>query len=169
MNSAPPLSNPIYMWRYKKMKYCTGCLKNKKLTEFGKDKCAKDGHSYQCKLCISAYNRKYYKTNLGKMREKSRRTTKAYYKRNPHYLYNYNVQRNYNMEKPYIEMLADQDGCCMLCGKHESEFKRRLAVDHDHVTGKVRALLCRRCNTNKVGSNTLKSSLAVTEYLKKFE
>lgn len=42
-------------------------------------------------------------------------------------------------------MYAAQDGRCALC--RESEANRRLAVDHDHKTGRVRALLCSRCNT----------------------
>jgi hypothetical protein len=45
------------------------------------------------------------------------------------------------------EMFAEQDGCCAICGKHQSEQKKRLEVDHCHVTGHVRALLCTNCNT----------------------
>ena len=44
-------------------------------------------------------------------------------------------------------MYNNQNGCCAVCGKHQSEFKRIFDVDHDHVTGKVRGLLCRSCNT----------------------
>ena len=37
-----------------------------------------------------------------------------------------------------------QAGVCAVCGKGAR--KRKLNVDHDHVTGKVRGLLCTRCN-----------------------
>ena len=46
----------------------------------------------------------------------------------------------------YNRMFENQSGCCAICKKHQSEFKRRLAVDHDHGTGQVRGLLCGACN-----------------------
>ena len=51
----------------------------------------------------------------------------------------------------YAAMLADQHGVCAICGQPESArgrggAVRRLAVDHDHRTGRVRQLLCHRCN-----------------------
>ena len=47
-----------------------------------------------------------------------------------------------------IAMLAAQDGGCAICGhKPDSTSDRRLAIDHDHETGRVRGLLCYRCNT----------------------
>jgi hypothetical protein len=45
----------------------------------------------------------------------------------------------------YNEMLADQLWGCAICGKSDS-LGRRLAVDHNHITGKIRGLLCNRCN-----------------------
>jgi hypothetical protein len=45
--------------------------------------------------------------------------------------------------KEYQRLLDEQHGVCKICGGNG---KRRLAVDHDHVTKQVRALLCGRCN-----------------------
>jgi hypothetical protein len=40
------------------------------------------------------------------------------------------------------EMRVAQGGCCRICGKKSDD----LNIDHDHETGDVRSLLCRRCN-----------------------
>jgi hypothetical protein len=44
----------------------------------------------------------------------------------------------------YARLLAAQDGHCALCPNTPKT--RRLHVDHDHATGRVRGLLCYRCN-----------------------
>ncbi len=46
--------------------------------------------------------------------------------------------------KQYDKLLADQCGMCAICAQRPKRI--RLAVDHDHVTGFVRGLLCARCN-----------------------
>ena len=45
----------------------------------------------------------------------------------------------------YDQMAEDQAGVCDICGDPPGAY--RLAVDHCHDTGKVRALLCLSCNT----------------------
>ena len=44
----------------------------------------------------------------------------------------------------YDRLLAAQGGGCAICGNPPKT--RRLHVDHDHKTGRVRGLLCHRCN-----------------------
>jgi hypothetical protein len=50
-------------------------------------------------------------------------------------------------------MLREQGGVCAICGQTErhcdglSGKLKDLAIDHDHVTGAIRALLCSACNT----------------------
>jgi hypothetical protein len=47
-------------------------------------------------------------------------------------------------DEEYARLLAAQGGHCALCPNTPKT--RRLHVDHDHATGKVRGLLCHRCN-----------------------
>jgi hypothetical protein len=71
---------------------------------------------------------------------------------NPDYHKSVFLRRKYGIDTGrYYVMLAAQGGCCAICKKSESnEIKGKivaLAVDHDHATGAVRALLCSACNT----------------------
>lgn len=59
----------------------------------------------------------------------------------------YALERNYGITlADYDAMLAAQDGRCAICKTDVPKGKGRFSVDHDHVTGKVRALLCNTCN-----------------------
>ena len=56
------------------------------------------------------------------------------------------LKRNYNITlEEYDRLLDEQDGVCAICGGINSN-GRRLSVDHDHDTGKIRGLLCGNCN-----------------------
>ena len=72
----------------------------------------------------------------------------------------------------YQDMLEKQGGVCAVCKGPEIVMRNgvplMLAVDHDHVTGKVRGLLCSACNLGlgifKDSTSTLKAAI---EYLNK--
>jgi hypothetical protein len=56
------------------------------------------------------------------------------------------LKRQYNLTPSELgRMVARQGGKCAVCGADFLDTKRR-HVDHDHTTGKVRGLLCQRCN-----------------------
>lgn len=46
----------------------------------------------------------------------------------------------------YDALLLAQGGVCKVCGATKPGGNGRFVVDHDHKTGKVRGLLCTRCN-----------------------
>ena len=69
----------------------------------------------------------------------------------------------------YTEMITRQNNKCAICGSYPDGRWQTLCIDHDHQTGKVRALLCVKCN-RVVG--LLKDSVELAEklvlYLAKF-
>ena len=80
----------------------------------------------QCKKCRATTSRVYYSSESG---------------------YDAHLKRTYGLSiEDYNRLFAEQNGCCLICGKHQSNLKYKLAVDHDHKTGEVRGLLCKRCN-----------------------
>ena len=57
----------------------------------------------------------------------------------------YALKCDYGMTlEEYEALFLKQDGKCVLC--HKGQTKRLLSVDHDHKTGKIRGLVCVRCN-----------------------
>jgi hypothetical protein len=73
-------------------------------------------------------------------------------------------------EAAFAQMLLDQNGCCAICSRTFDTSGPKLAkpcVDHCHATGRIRALLCTRCNST-VGFaddnvETLRSAIAYLE------
>lgn len=47
-------------------------------------------------------------------------------------------------EQEFQKLYSNQSGICAICGGVDKG--KELAIDHDHKTGKVRGLLCSRCN-----------------------
>ena len=66
----------------------------------------------------------------------------------------------------YDRMLEYQGHRCGACGRHVSESKTRLAVDHCHRTGLVRGLLCCHCNQWVIARHTVKRLEDAVNYLK---
>jgi hypothetical protein len=57
----------------------------------------------------------------------------------------YKLLYNITVEE-YERILAFQDGKCAICQKSAEAGKHKLAVDHCHISGLIRGLLCWRCN-----------------------
>ena len=70
--------------------------------------------------------------------------SRVYKRQNPGRVRAYLLKRKYKLTPEERQaMIEEQRGCCLICGE---EHKDRLEVDHDHSTGKVRAMLCHHCN-----------------------
>lgn len=120
--------------------------------------------------------KKFYDSNKERLREKSRK----YYKENtpsilqrardrhcPVKQKSRDLKKKYDISlDEYNTLLSSQDYCCAICKREHSVFKRSLAVDHNHETGKVRALLCQSCNAG-LGYYELHKTKYI-EYLKEY-
>ncbi len=70
----------------------------------------------------------------------------------------------------YEERLAGQNGLCAICQRPQGIDKRRFAVDHCHSTGRIRGLLCIRCNSALGNFKDSKTLLTLAlNYLEKHE
>lgn len=79
--------------------------------------------SYYCRPCQNAANKVYYRKNKEQVLLK-------------------NTLRKYGLTQVELEELKAAHLCCAICGND-----KKLFIDHDHETGKVRGLLCNYCNT----------------------
>lgn len=76
------------------------------------------------------------------------------------------IEKTYGITaREYKVLLALQDGRCAIC--RQKPRAKRLAVDHDHETGVVRGLCCKRCNHDLLGAahDDVAILLAAVEYL----
>lgn len=46
----------------------------------------------------------------------------------------------------YDELLVQQNNCCAICHTTETGYHSYFHVDHDHISGVIRGLLCHKCN-----------------------
>lgn len=132
-------------------KVCCRCKEAKPLGAFHLSKRTADGRDPRCRDC-----RRLDTAKSPKQPQRSRANT---------------LLKTYGITvEQYDRMLVSQAGVCAICHKPESMGRlgvtRNLCVDHDHITGKVRGLLCASCNfaIGKLGDDpeTIRSA---AEYL----
>jgi uncharacterized Zn finger protein (UPF0148 family) len=118
--------------RYTSMTGCVNCTKKNSIKRFENGDVKEWVQKNREK--VNASNRKRY--NLLSPDEKRKRNRKQQIS-----LYGLTVEQ-------YDAILMEQKCVCAICGKPEkSSSKGVLSIDHDHVTGKVRGLLCDTCNS----------------------
>jgi hypothetical protein len=123
-------------------KTCTKCKDELDLECFNKHNTGKYGRNSICKACESKRVVAWQQANPDKVRARSKRF--AAQPRVKEYRRDWALKNKYGIDAgTYDAMLAEQSGVCAVC-KMESD--KPLSVDHDHVTGKVRGLLCNNCN-----------------------
>lgn len=162
-----------YTEQYMQTKTCRVCQQEKKAEEFYRSPVYKDGLVPKCKDCIREYDKELcgrprdtptekvccrcHKTksrdafhartrNRDGLRSECKDCTRtqehSYRHRHPHIEYLRKVKATYGLtEDAYLALVAQHNGRCPVCKQDHD-----LVVDHNHVTGTVRGLLCKWCN-----------------------
>ena len=112
------------------MKKCTTCKIIKSDIHFHIDSTRSDKLSNKCKICRSKYQRNYYLNHLDKIK-------------------NRDLKKNYGISiEERNQKQINQDNKCLICHKDFLLLnKKDIHVDHDHSTGKIRGILCKKCNS----------------------
>lgn len=82
-----------------------------------------------------------------------------------------NIKRRYGLTiEEYDRLLKAQNNKCAICGNtNDNKKPKKLCIDHNHKTGKIRGLLCDKCNTTLGRINDDISILsAMISYLNKY-
>ena len=112
-------------------KQCHLCHRTRKLQYFPKSKIAVSGYYSYCYDC---------KRSINRLQDERRHESRKLSQKNAYLLRTYGITLD-----TYNRMLEAQNHQCAICRRDNDDI-RKFAVDHDHLTGKVRALLCHNCN-----------------------
>ena len=139
---------PFFFSQRKHMKTCTKCKQEKELTLFSKDKYKKDGRRSACKQCNTIDHLNRYSSDPEGCKKRSLDYRQHLRINNPEKLKasnrNTKLKRAYGInQEQFLEMSKEQNNKCACCAK-----EKKLVVDHCHVSGKIRELLCGPCNTS---------------------
>lgn len=105
------------------MKYCPRCKEVKSVGEFGSNRSQKSALAPYCRSC--------HNVAMAEIRERNHGSGR-----------NYLLKLRYGVTEAQVnEMIAEQGGICVICLRAVPKH-----VDHDHMTGLVRRILCFKCN-----------------------
>jgi protein-arginine kinase activator protein McsA len=110
------------------MKTCSKCKIEKSLSDFHNVKNGKFGKHHYCKDCMSAHKKQTYNYNNA---------------------FNRRLRKSYNLTLDELKsMHHSQNKKCKICGDVYEDVSKHggLYIDHCHSSGKVRGLLCAKCN-----------------------
>jgi hypothetical protein len=144
------------LWDQEFWKTCRRCRKAKPVSEFHRNVSRSDGRASHCKACRALWKSKaapekrqhWYKlARERRLRDKQQNPEKVRQR-----------ERKWQLTKfgltlaAYEALLAKQGSVCAICKRPSGTYKRKhrlttqLDVDHCHSSGRVRGLLCTRCN-----------------------
>lgn len=141
---------------------CASLINPQSEENFALDRRRPDGLTPHCKSCLKKYRdenkqqrneviKEWRKNNSEKLREYSLKKNALEHTKKR--MQRYRLKKRYGITTDYWnQMLIKQDNKCGICRIDMKTFVNNipretvLHVDHDHVTGKIRGLLCSTCN-----------------------
>lgn len=160
------------------MRLCTRCKIEKPVDQFGNRKHSKDGIRHECKECTKKDNLRYRAKRQEAINKKARERRKLHpevlrenelkwyhknhkkkaaysaqwYRDNKERVRDRLLKRKYGITSDqYDTLLKDQGYRCAICMAPQVHYKVRFAVDHSHVSNKIRGILCMVCNRDICG------------------
>lgn len=122
------------------LRKCTSCGIEKELVtcfykQAEKRRHRANGYLTQCKSCVLEKNKKVQAKPKNKQKIWENKLQ-----------YRYGITKN-----DYDYLFEKQNGCCAICGTNNPSSKSKkhkyFSIDHCHLTGKIRGLLCATCNS----------------------
>lgn len=133
------------------MVWCSKCKTDLPESSFSKSKKRSTGFQSLCKPCRKKYD-------AAKWQSLPIETRKDIW-----------LKKRYGISlDQYDEMFQSQGESCAICGTQEPNGDGCFHVDHCHTTGKVRGILCQRCN-HALGllDDNIENLVSCINYLKK--
>src|SRR6478736_287576 len=142
-------------------KICNRCNILKESSEFYKNSHASDNLKSICKKCTSIKVKEYYdlhaddikkfskEYHLKNKKERNQKSRENFHK-NPE-IRKKNRLKPYNITQDQFDNLLDKSEYkCNICSLSQEEhyklYKKDLFIDHNHENGRIRGILCRKCN-----------------------
>lgn len=108
------------------------------------------------------YDRSRYEKRKPFIRDYQR----EYQRKNKSMSRHYRLKHVYGItQDDYNSLFKKQNGQCSCCGRHQTDIGKVLCVEHNHKSGKVRGLVCHRCNLAIAVIENKEICLKVTLYL----
>lgn len=142
-------------------KTCTRCSRTQEVGNFHRSASTRDGVRSWCRDCVREDNRVRQRLSRGAPADLGLSTRECLacqtsfepWRRDQVYCskrscgsWSASLMAKYGITAAeYSAIVANQGGGCAIC--RAPRRGRRLVVDHDHTTGRVRGVLCSRCNS----------------------
>jgi Recombination endonuclease VII len=114
--------------------------------------CSVDFHGFRPSDKFCSPSCRYLFHGKGRNKEKKQEYQKRWGEQNFQKKREYMLRYTYGITGEQYELLLKQQNySCAICGRPETNFKRKLSVEHDHTTGEIKGLCCDHCNRIVLG------------------